>query len=599
MKSFPTADLRLPIPDNARFVRASHSEIRNRRPPFCCQSGMALVVCLALIVLVTAAVLAFFARATSNRVVEASRANRVETEQLAKTAEDYITAGFLREIAEHSTNAQATATAFAVPQRPLPAAIASDTNFANLVRRSVNETTNGEGETNASTHSTATASRNGRRVSETRWNAPMLLFGAGFNSTNQLPNWIYVNADGSATATPTTNAIGRFAYNVYDVSGLLDINVAGFPTPGISGTNLSILKGTLAGADLSVIPGVTDAFVPWRNTNTATPAAAYVNGVTNSASSGFLRAQTGDNRITSRQDLIRLARIGTYGISTNALPYLTHFSRAETTPSWAPGQNALDIPNYKEPLATGTWNYKDAADKSASVNRNIPNVIVTTSFTRRDGTTAKEGEPLIKSRFPLSKLALVKDKATDADILKYFGLTWDSGLAGWNYRAATIMTLNQVAAAGREPDFFELLKAGILEGSLGKSTKTNTGIRNLAPDTNKDQQTLTIGANLIDQADADDQPTCILQPTASENIYGIENHPYIYMISTTHFYNRDLPSAAGPKSWISVYQQFQVWNPNLNATTKGGRAYRIRALNGTTRVQILNSSFTSVVLTRQ
>jgi len=147
------------------------------------KAGMALVVCLALIVLVTAAVLAFFARATSNRIVEASRSNRVEVEQLAKTAGDYVISGFLRE----TTNTLSASNA--VPQRLLPAAFAPATNFANLIRRSVNETTaSGVGEANASTDSTATASRNGRTVGMNRWNAPMLLLGGGFNATNQLPN---------------------------------------------------------------------------------------------------------------------------------------------------------------------------------------------------------------------------------------------------------------------------------------------------------------------------------------------------------------------------------------------------------------------------
>ena len=495
---------------------------------------------------------------------------------------------------------QPTTNTFAVPQCPLPSSTFSGTNFANLIRRSVNETTNGEGETNASTHSTATASRNGRGVGPGRWNAPFLLFGAGFNNTNQLPNWIYVNADGSATNTPTTNAVGRFAYNVYDVSGLLDINVAGYPSPGISGTNLSILKGTLAGADLSVIPGITSAFVPWRNTKTAATASDYVNAVTNSSAAGFLRAQSGDNRLTSRHDLIKLARAGAYGITTDALPYLTHFSRAANAPSWTPRQNASDMTNYVAALkTTGTWDYRANADTAASVNRNTPNVRVKTLFTRRDGTTAQVGEPLIKQRFPLSKMALVQDGATDPDILKYFGLTWNATLNGWDYRSTTINTLDQVATAGREPDFFELLKAGMLDGSLGKSSRTDTGIQNFSPDGNKDLQILTVGANLIDQADADDEPTCILRPTASETIFGIENHPYIYMISQTHFRRRDMnydaSNTANPEPWVTAYQQFQVWNPHLNATTHPGRTYRIRAVQGVSRVRIVDS-FSNTIL---
>lgn len=47
-------------------------------------AGMALVVSLAIVVLITAAVLAFFARATANRLTEASRANLVKAQTLTK-----------------------------------------------------------------------------------------------------------------------------------------------------------------------------------------------------------------------------------------------------------------------------------------------------------------------------------------------------------------------------------------------------------------------------------------------------------------------------------------------------------------------------------
>jgi hypothetical protein len=325
MKKFTIANLRLPISHNAQSVLTFHSKIEDRKSTIQ-QSGMALVVCLALIVLLTAAVLAFFARATSNQVTEASRSNRVEAEQMAKTAADYVISSFLRE----TTNTLSASNA--VPQRPLPGALASDTNFANLIRRSVNDSVS-VGETNASTHSTATASGNGRVVGTNRWNAPVLLSGGGFTNTTDLPNWIYINADGSATNTASTNAIGRFAYNAYDVGGLLDANVAGCgPSISAGSTNMAILKGTLAGADLSMIGVDAATFVRgWRNAASAVSSNAYVTAVTNAAANGFLNAASGDNRITSRQDLIKLAGAGY--IPTNALPYLTHFTRELARPS--------------------------------------------------------------------------------------------------------------------------------------------------------------------------------------------------------------------------------------------------------------------------
>ncbi|MEJ0001547.1 MAG: hypothetical protein WDO13_21890 [Verrucomicrobiota bacterium] len=104
------------------------------------------------------------------------------------------------------------------------------------------------------------------------------------------------------------------------------------------------------------------------------------------------------------------------------------------------------------------------------------------------------GEPLVKYRFPLDKLALLeklKDSGASltaddiTNIQKYFGLDLATDANGpsfrhWTYPttnptyvhgvlsgATGIMTLDDVAQENREPDFFELLQAGILAGSLG------------------------------------------------------------------------------------------------------------------------------------
>jgi hypothetical protein len=101
-----------------------------------------------------------------------------------------------------------------------------------------------------------------------------------------------------------------------------------------------------------------------------------------------------------------------------------------------------------------------------------------------------------------------------------------------------------------------------------------------------------MGASIIDQADSDDVPTFIAQLSGrpdTEIVLGIENHPYIYTMSQTHFRRRDrdyTPSnTLNPQPWVTCYQQMQVWNPHLNAASTG-RSYRIRALNGESRVRI-------------
>jgi len=222
-----------PTPDHSPGVASRPPGPRRSPVRRNSDSGMALVITLSFVVLATVAAMAFFVRATSNRLIEVSRANQVLVQQVTTSATEHVAAQFQREIADKATAKSTTNNItiyaqtnniFAVPQRPLPSALTADDNFANLVRRSVNEAANGIGETAASGHSTAAPSQNGRTVGAARWNAPRLLGGDGFAADDQLPNWIYLNRDGTATATPSTNAVGRFAYNVYDTGGLLDIN---------------------------------------------------------------------------------------------------------------------------------------------------------------------------------------------------------------------------------------------------------------------------------------------------------------------------------------------------------------------------------------
>src|SRR5262249_10075646 len=80
--------------------------------------------------------------------------------------------------------------------------------------------------------------------------------------------------------------------------------------------------------------------------------------------------------------------------SANALQYLSTFSRETNAPSYSPstpGGSSID--------------YAALANSATAVNPNFLSRRVTTGFTRFDGTTAAVGEPLVKTRFPLSRLA--------------------------------------------------------------------------------------------------------------------------------------------------------------------------------------------------
>ena len=328
------------------------------------EEGVALVITLSLVLLVTVAAVAFLSRATGGQAVENSRSQRILVGQIAETGADYTISTFLNEIACNSdtnrfpgcylpTNTNAAldhenpppSAIYMVPQRALTNTISpDDPDFLNLVRSSVNATVNGVGESNASSHGTAELSRNGRSVGAARWNAPMLLSGGGFTNSNQLPKWIYVTKEGTLTNAITTasasNVIGRFAYCAYDIGGLLDANVAGYPlSVATNSPEFPVLKGTLAGADLSRLPGFgesgsMDAFVRWRASNNAASPQTYTNAVIRYASAGCLQlpSELGLRHFTGRQDLIRLAKSGSGTLSPEALPYLTHFTRELARP---------------------------------------------------------------------------------------------------------------------------------------------------------------------------------------------------------------------------------------------------------------------------
>ena len=127
------------------------------------------------------------------------------------------------------------------------------------------------------------------------------------------------------------------------------------------------------------------------------------------------------------------------------------------------------------------------------------------------------------------------------------------------------MTLAQVAALNqREPDFFELLQAGILSGSLGQNTGGGVTGGNVFPDIHMSstmQHLLTIGACIIDQASPEQIPTRIQFTGTNGNTwtaYGVKNLPYI-----TQLYPLAYTSPNDSTKW-ATYLLFQLWNPHQN-----------------------------------
>jgi len=425
--------------------------------------------------------------------------------------------------------------------------------------------------------STATKSLNGRSVGTNRWNEAY--FGA-FPSSASLPCWITVTRAGPTSSTNLSQlknvedaanyAIGRYAYAVYDEGGLININVSGYPSAFGDGSSLSpadaARKGTPGLIDLTAVPGLTNAsdinaLILWRNASTAAStnsflAAQILTNLTSTNADAILSVTNvigtttnistqpyvapGDNAFLSRQDLIAYAQAHNI---TAALPYLTTFSRDLNAPSFAP-------------TATNAAAMTPPALPASYPNTNNPSVLF-----ERDTTS----QPLVKQRFPLSDLALLSNPAANAAAISTnFGLTLSGDGYSWNYRStSTILTLDQVAALNppRSPDFFEMLQAAVLNGSLVPyigNIYANVANQNILPTY---PTIIRMGANLIDQYKADGMPTVI--NFNAEKIAGVENLPYF----TEMLFWPYRPLSDATRATLEGYFLVELWNPHQNATT--------------------------------
>ncbi|MBU3666731.1 MAG: hypothetical protein FGM15_12770 [Chthoniobacterales bacterium] len=574
---------------------------------------MALVITLSMVVLLTFLIVAFFSSATNVRKVENSSAGGVSARLLAEGALGAVQAELLEEIRAGSTSAAAGGTTIYTPKSainmvPAVAALASGTNFANVVKQSGRQFFTGAKIFNSTGNdSTATAAADGRSVNPSRWSAPMLT-GTNFD-TNNAPRWIYVNRDGSYTVAASSNTIGRVAFNVYDIGGLLNINASGF-APGTGGTTFSSeaqRKGSAVWADLRALPGINasafadaDAWPPkWRLTgNWGSGAGGFSLLSTAADASGPYYERTGwrtaylkpagadsDRMFASRQDLIRYAKAypGTFTASGSLIPalqYLTTFSRDINAPAFQPDPGR---PKVQLDSAGGG---NDAKNADNNIN---PSLLAATKV---------GGSLAITNRFPLSRLSLVSTPippaapaGDTAKILDYFGLTWDASNNRWTYNhgdPGKIYRLSEVPAA-RDPDFFELLKAAISVGSLGKQFGADfpaayipalPSSRLGGDDGRVEDQVVQIAANIIDQADADSYPTRI--QFNGRTFYGIEDLPRIYRGHETS-YNRGtmpnfgvradgdplLPPTNRAKLYVTMVYP-ELWNPHQPSPTPGG-----------------------------
>jgi hypothetical protein len=649
--------------------------------------GVALVIILAFIVLLTGLIVAFFSRAVSDRQVSNSSANRMRVEIMAEGATDIILGDLTQEILAGSitTGTAVSGTNYYTyaPTQPwaaVPCQSGSTSSVAwlppNVLKRSANgqpffsgtfynvssnnilnsstTTVTYPASNRAAAVSSTTASVNGRYISMASWNQPLLIPSVSATSSTPMtggtangaawsyapPDWVFLTRSGAnpilttGATVPAANisggadpVLGRYAYTIYDEGGLLDMNVAGYPS-ALSGSSQITYKGSEGFADLTAL-GLTsaqaDQVIGWRNYVSATPTGSFPSYNVSSAASASnyssyvlsasntflsvgnvaLSSGQSDRAFTSRQQLINF--ITTLTGSNTPLQYMGTFTRALQQPSFSPNPNRPSIVGTYAPPGTGSvntylgnntyWGGESAINMTGAGG--FLGARAGTAFTRLDGSTAVVGEPLVKRRFALSNLSRITTSAiatqTASDpIYSRFGIYRSSASSPWvyNHGSAIIMTLNQVAALtganAREADFAELLKAAINVGSVGKAGPSGQGSNDqYTMDVSGDVQILQIMANLIDQQKTDNYPTWIQYTqtfqaaTKTRNLYGEQDLPYFYRWSYFGV------TSALPSPLLSNADQVTVTSGTSTATLNHTRAGSALTSTGTASLMII------------
>lgn len=587
--------------------------------------GSALIITLSLLVLLTIMVVAFVSRATLQRQVAFTSVGLSRAESLGHTSLDAIVVDLVAEIKAGSTNvttppdtpiyrpretSAVMPTKSGVPAGSAPQILKISRSGAEQWTNTVYSPTTGPVRAYAN-NSTLSPARSGRYYAAETWNAPELLPGSPFSSASALtpltpPDWIYVSRSGplgpssvsspdyaqmgDKTSSNTNYVIGRYAYVLYEVGGLLDANIAGSHenadySADLRGSRLSVALANLQKIDPGLTREKINELLLWRNpANHATGASDLI--MTHAPESGFLEPANGDQFFAGRRDLVRYFRDRLQ--VPEALPFLTVFSRSLSQPDWSPPmQGSVPDPKY-------------------NINQDFLAAKVEAEFTRRDGSQTVVGEPILKTKFPLSKLELIERSATaaqDSDIDKYFGLRRSSPNVPWRYTEDTVqlaaattnmprqwrfMLLSEIAEEDREPNFFELLQAGILNGwqtsgnspsgSLGGFTAGTSFDNGQFHDRNIGPHVLQLGANIIDQYDGDNYPTELEvesgpSPDTMNFVFGIEDLPYLHRVAHTTF--RETTSTDTHIHFVA-----EIWNPhrpNVAPGAQGPTEFRWRA----------------------
>lgn len=616
------------------------------------RSGLALVIVLAVVVIATILMVCYFSLTREELTTSGNYAKSITTDLIMDSALVLIQSELGQEIQQGSALNVVDGSRIFTPKNAFvsqPASIATTAekaNLPNLVRRSTRSSFVAANRPAAANYpytanpftllgsgvATSDLSNNGRGLSRERWNKPLLMDAANLSHFT-VPDWIMLTRRGPLVLNTTTQGntlsgenvtlnpgdrspdnpdfvIGRFAYVIYRSDNGLDVNALGAPSASSGAPSLPAAplveakrRRILPFADPTQLPGGATAaqwksLVDFRNTLTADTPYNAVNpqdtgtffGWATIPTHGFLYPATGDQRFMTRQELLKFW--SSIGGPDAALPYLTTFTREKNSPSHVP-----------DPARPKVGAVDDTVNPAFPQMLYPVDVTVPADVTLATDLAIKKGDPLVIRRFALDRLKwLTKDGpsalnggdagGTPANILRYFGLTWDtaSGRKRWVYNHGDpdrIMTLAELQATMatqmREPDFFELLKAALIYGSLGLDMNNNTAQPGVsAESTNIDLQIFRIAANIIDQGDADNFPTALAYrngqgvPAEYPEVYGIEDMPYL-----AKFYHIFLRKPApAPPNQLNAYVLPEVWRPAYVAgagpIANGPGQFRIR-----------------------
>jgi hypothetical protein len=486
----------------------------------------ALIIVLAFMALLTGLALAYFSHTAADRQLAQASFHDASADLLARNAQDIIVSSLKREITVAGVN---VTQANVQPQRS-----GGDASIPNLIRRSVrNDAIPPPGVPSfaSAVSSGPVDSANPKRgeITRARWNSHYLIPAA---ATFTPPDWVFVTLLGPNPAPLASEVVGRYAFVVYDEGGLLDMNLAGFPSwAGSSADNPEPTptpwqvnvgrKGTVAFADLDALPAAPTSsqmnkIVGWRNYGTTKQTATSFRRFSfqldpniqqdawgsylldfgdapytdpsiypfTSVPSDFPSYSRTDQAFMTRKELLRLQ--GSIGFSQGLLQYMGTFSRERNRP--APDWRSL---NGRSPD-------RFPMDAIGLVKPAPPDSVTTRGRGNGDGNgVGWRGRGRYRGSTPdilgMFGVAWVNGTGTDKSQLTYWGR--------WQYVGEQQPSepnnnpLAYIPPLRGRLEFIKILNYALNVANPGWEPLSNDA------DSNRVARTLSIAASLIDQYD--------------------------------------------------------------------------------------------------